>query len=357
VPEVALDTEGDSLHHYPARLSLMQVAEPEGTVYFVDPLAIADLRALGTLFADPAPVLVLHAGDNDLTELKRRYGFSFARVFDTSIAARFLGTRALGLDALLTQYLAVELPPSRQKDDWSERPLSPSQEAYAAADVQHLFALKAHLIDELARAGRLSWVEEECAALAAQEIPDRPVDPDAYLRVKGARDLPRRALAVLREVYDARELLAREADRPPFKIVGDDVLRKLAELVPASPAAMAEIPGCTPRVVGRWGQTFLDAITRGLALPEAALPELPRHPRPPSDPTAARRAEALKVWRTQAAERFALDPGVLLPNRLISAIAGAGPRDRAALAAVEGVRRWRAETLGDELVAVVAAVR
>jgi ribonuclease D len=309
------------------------------------------------LFADPAPVLVLHAGDNDLTDLKRRYGFAFSRVFDTSIAARFLGVRALGLDALLTQYLAVELPPSRQKDDWSERPLNAAQEAYAAADVTHLFALKAKLSEELAAMGRRAWVEDECAALAAQEVPDRPADPDAYLRVKGARDLPRRALAVLREVWEAREGLARDADRPPFKIVGDDVLRKLAEQVPASPAAMAEIPGCTPRVVGRWGGAFLDAVARGLAVPETELPDLPRHPRPPSNPVAARRAEALKVWRTQAAGRFALDPGVLLPNRVITAIAGAAPRDRAALAAVDGVRRWRAEVLGDELLAVVDRVR
>jgi ribonuclease D len=357
VREFALDTEGDSLHHYPARLALMQVAESESAVAFVDPLAISDLSALGHLFADPTPTLVLHAGDNDLTELKRRYGFTFARVFDTSIAARFLGVRALGLDALLTTYLAVELPPSRQKDDWSVRPLSPSQEAYAAADVTHLFALKARLTEELEAMGRLAWVEEECAGLAAQEILDRPVDPDAYLRVKGARDLPPRALAVLREAWELRDLLAREADRPPFKVVGDEFLKKLAEVLPATPAALAEIPGASPRVVGRWGQRFLDAVTRGLTLPEANLPELPRHPRPPSDPAAARRAEALKIWRTKAAERFALDPGVLLPNRLISAIAGAGPRDRSALAAVDGIRRWRVDTLGDELLAVVTGVR
>jgi ribonuclease D len=356
VGEIALDTEGDSLHHYPARLALLQVAEPDGTVYFVDPLAIADLDALGTLLADPVPVLVFHAGDNDITELKRRYGFAFGRVFDTSIAARFLGVRALGLDALLEQWLQVALPPSRQKDDWSVRPLTPAQETYAAADVEHLFALKARLTEELASVGRLGWVDEECAALAAMEVPERLVDPDAYLRVKGARDLPRRTLASLRELWEAREQLARSADRPPFKIVGDDVLRKLAEAAPDSPAAMAEVPGCTPRVVGRWGPAFLDAVARGRAVPESALPELPRHPRPPGDPAAARRAEALKAWRTPAAERYGLDPGVLLPNRLISVIAGAGPRDLGSLAAVDGVRRWRVETLGVELLATLAPV-
>ena len=355
--EIAIDTEGDSLHHYPARLALIQVAEPDGTVSFVDPIALDGLAPLAPVFADPGVVLVLHAGDNDLTEFKRRYGLTFASVFDTSIAARFLGVRSLGLDALLEQWLGVALPPSRQKDDWSERPLSPSQEDYAAADVQHLFALKARLTEELTAAGRLAWVQEECAALAAQEIPERAVDPEAFLRVKGARDLSPRGLGVLRELYEARDALARGADRPPFKIVGDDALLKLTIAMPASQAEMAQVPGCTPRVVGRWGPAFLDAIARGRTLDESALPVLKKYPRPPGNPAAARRAEALKLWRTEAAERFGLDPGVLLPNRVISAIADAGPRDVGALATLEGMRRWRVEAFGAELVTVVAATR
>ena len=332
------------------------MAEPSGAVYFVDPLAIVDFTALAALLADPGLVLVFHAGDNDITELKRRYRFEFGRVFDTSIAARFLGARALGLDALLEQWLRIELPPSRQKDDWSKRPLTTAQETYAAADVEHLFALKARLSDELRTAGRLGWVEEECAALAVMDVPDRAVDRDAYLRVKGARDLPRRSLATLRELWELREQLARSADRPPFKIVGDDVLRALAEVAPDSVARLAEIPGCTPRVVGRWGGAFLDAIARGRSRAASDLPEIPRHPRPPSDPAAARRAEALKHWRTGAAERYGLDPGVLLPNRLIAAVAGAAPRDLAALARVDGVRRWRVETLGTDLLAALTSI-
>ncbi|MGH2358073.1 MAG: ribonuclease D, partial [Candidatus Limnocylindria bacterium] len=115
--ELALDTEGDSLHHYPERLSLVQLGLPSGEVWLVDPLALPDLSLLAPLFADPAHTLVLHAGDNDLSHLKRRYGFSFASIFDTSIAARFLGGTSLGLDVLLTTHLGVTLPPSRQKDD------------------------------------------------------------------------------------------------------------------------------------------------------------------------------------------------------------------------------------------------
>src|SRR5262245_40815547 len=221
-PELALDTEGDSLHHYPERLALVQIGLPDGTVWLVDPLALADFTPLRPVFTDDARTLILHAGGNDLVHLKRRYVLTFASVFDTAIAARFLGGKALGLDVLLRTYLGVELPPSRQKDDWSARPLDAAQLAYAAADVQHLFALRVRLVDELQRVGRLAWVEEECAALAAQPAPERPVDPDAWIGVKGARELPPQGLAAMRELFALREQLARAADRPPFKVLGED---------------------------------------------------------------------------------------------------------------------------------------
>jgi len=354
VPELAVDTEGDSLHHYPARLSLVQLAGPAGDAWLVDPLAIEDLRPLGAIFGDPRTIAVFHAGDNDLVDLKRRYGLTFARVFDTSVAARFLGAPALGLDVLLTTYLAVDLPPSRQKDDWSERPLSESQLRYAAADVEHLLPLKARLVEELARVGRLAWVEEECAALAAQAVAERIVDPDAYASMKGARDLTPRGRAVLRELHELREGLARRLDRPPFKVFNDDVLVRVAVAVPADREVLAQIAGMTPRVVARWGDDVLAAVARGLAVPEDALPVLERRPRPTVPGAVRRRIELIRVWRAEAAARFGLDPGVLLPNRLIGMVAEAGPRDPDELARVDGFRRWRVEAFGAELLAALA---
>jgi ribonuclease D len=354
VSELALDTEGDSLHHYPERLALIQIGVPTGEVWLVDPLALSDLTPLAPLFT-AGPRLVLHAGDNDLVHLKRRYGLTFDSVFDTAIAGRFLGGRALGLDVLLETYLGVALPPSRQKDDWSERPLSPSQVAYAAADVQHLFSLKAKLIEELEKIGRLAWVEEECAALAAQPAPERPVDPDAWLGVKGARDLSSRGMAILRELWALREQLARAADRPPFKIINEDTLLRVAQTIPRDATTLATISGITPRVLGRWGAAILDAVERALLLDDSALPVLPRHKRPSIPGGMSRRIDKLRRWRTSATEQVGLEPGVLLPNRLITAIAEAGPRTLDELARVDGVRRWRVETLGEGMLAALAA--
>jgi ribonuclease D len=350
--EIALDTEGDSLHHYPERLALIQIGEPDGVTWFVDPLALPDLSPLAPLLAGTRPRLLLHAGDNDLAHLKRRYRFTFGALFDTSIAARFLGARSLGLDVLIRDHLGLELPPSRQKDDWSARPLSPSQEHYAAADVQHLFALTDRLRDELTRVGRLAWVEEECAALAAEPPVEREVDPDAYLRLKGTRELSAEGPAILRELYELREQLALAADRPPFKILSEATLVALAKAAPSDAAALAGVVGCTPRVIGRWGGAILEAIARGRGAPPIT-PATSRPHGPSLSGAARRRIDSLRRWRSEAAPRFGLDPGVLLPNRLIRAIAEVGPHDPAALARVDGVRRWRVEILGAELVQAV----
>ena len=352
--EVALDTEADSLHHYPERLCLVQVATGSEAC-LIDPLPALDLAPLGTVFADPGVLTIVHAGDNDLAVLKRRFGFTFARLFDTSIAARLLGVRELGLDVMLQRFLGVVPARSRQKDDWSVRPLTSEQEAYAVGDVAHLAALKNVLVEELRARGREAWVLEECAALAALVVPDRPPDPDAYLKVRGARALPRRSLAVLRELFALRQQLALSRDRPPFKIFGDDMLRELAASRPRDATALVAVPGCPPRVLERYGTAILAAVERGEAVPEGELPIPPRHPKPPVPPAPVRRrAEALRGWRATAAKRLDLDPGVLMPGRLIDLIAAPPRIDRDALERLEGLRQWRVREFADELIAAVA---
>src|SRR5215468_2170202 len=162
---ISVDTEADSLHHYPGKLCLVQIADDAGHAHLVDPLALPTLAPLAPLFADPRIEKVLHAADNDLAYLKRLYGFRVASLFDTAVAARLLGAKTLSLDGLLREYLGVEPVKSRQKDDWSRRPLTPEQEAYALDDVLHLVPLRARLSEELRAQGRDAWVEEECQAL------------------------------------------------------------------------------------------------------------------------------------------------------------------------------------------------
>jgi len=352
---VAIDTEADSLHHYPGKLCLVQVASDRGHAHLIDPLALPSLLALGPLCADPTTVKVLHAAENDLAYLKRLYGFSFVSLFDTALAARFLGVAALSLDGLLAQFLELTPVKSRQKDDWSRRPLSAEQEAYALNDVLHLGDLRARLIDELVAKGRFEWVEEECAALAASSLPEKVIDPDAYLKLKGAKDLDQRGWGVLRELHQMREAMALRLDRPPFMIVGNESLVALAAKRPRTVDDVLAVPGCSQSVVRRAGAAILDAVARGESLAAAELPVRRPAPRPVFSAAVRRRAEALRVWRAKAAQDIGLDPGVLFPQRVIDRLAADPPHDLAGLEQVEGVRRWRTKLFGSDLLNVLAS--
>jgi ribonuclease D len=351
---LAVDTEADSLHHYPGKLCLVQIADDAGRAHLVDPLALPTLAPLEALFADAGIVKVLHAADNDLAYLKRLYGFRVAALFDTAVAARFLGAKTLGLDGLLKEHLGVEPVKSRQKDDWSRRPLSPEQEDYAINDVLHLLALRARLLDELRGKGRDEWVEEECAALAALSVTDRVAVPDAYLQLKGAKELDPRGWAALRELYQTREAMALALDRPPFMIIGHETLVALAAARPHTLEEVLAVPGCSPRVVQRIGRAILEAVARGEAVPEAQLPSRRSVPRPHVPAATRRRADALRAWRSKAARELGFDPGVLFPQRLIDRLAAEPPRDLAQLERVDGVRRWRTKLFGLELLKALA---
>ena len=351
---LSIDTEADGLHHYPVKLCLVQVADDRGRGHLADPLALPTLAPLAPFFADPSVIKVLHAADNDLGYLKRLYGYSVSNLFDTAIAARFLGVTSLSLDGLLREFLGVDPGPSRQKDDWSRRPLSAAQETYALNDVLHLIPLREKLLEALRAKGRDLWVEEECAAVAAMPAPERTIDPDAYMKLKGAKDLDGRGLAVLRELANMRETLATKADRPPFMIMGNEVLVALAALKPQDAAAILTVKGCTANVVRRAGEAILAAVERGMAVPDAELPVRRPNPRPRISGAVQRRSEALRAWRVEAAKRVELDAGVIFPQRLIDRLAQDPPRDISALAQVEGVGRWRAELFGAELMGRLA---
>jgi ribonuclease D len=337
---LALDTESDSLHHHVEKVCLVQLATDRGDACLVDPLALRDLSPLAPVMADPRVVKVLHGADYDVTTLKRDFGFRFAGLFDTMIAARFLGRPQIGLQALAQAELGVAL--SKE-----------TQERYALADVSHLLVLQARLAGELSQLGRLAWVEEESRAVAALEPARRGRDPEAYQRVKGMRRLSRRQQAVLREAHGWRETLAEATDVPAFKLLSSEALLEIAERAPRTAAELGKVRGLSPRVKSR-GDELLAAIGRALDLPEADLPRLsPPAPRPVVSEAVRQRIDSLRAWRAKAAAGLAVDVSVVLPQRLLERLAHAAPRDVEALREIDGLRRWRVEAFGPELVAVL----
>jgi ribonuclease D len=258
-PLVALDTEAASFHRFKDRVYLLQVSSREETAV-VDPLAVSGLQSLGSILGDPGVEIVFHDADYDLRLLENEYGFRASNLFDTRIAAQLLNEPGVGLAALLEKYLGVRLDKRYQRADWSARPLTREMLDYAAADTRHLPALRDILRDRLRELGRLDWAGEEFELLGAAAR--LTVDPDepGYLRLKGAKALPGRALAVLRELYQWREDTARRTDKAAFRILNNEPLLLMAKSPPRDLAALKAVRGIGPDQAERRGKEILAAV-------------------------------------------------------------------------------------------------
>lgn len=349
-PLVGADTEAASFHKYRDRIYLLQFsAPPPGRTAIVDPLAIADLAPVGALLADRAVEKIFHDADYDLRILDRDYGFHAVRLFDTRIAAQLAGEPAIGLGALLEKYAGVRLSKAHQKADWSQRPLTPAMLAYAADDTRHLPPLQEALRQRLTALGRLGWAEEEFARLESLRYSAPGDGQEPYLRLKGAKLLPPRQLAALRELARWRDSVAEREDRALFRVIGNEALLAVSKALPGDPVDLSGIPGLPASLARRYGPALLDAVRRARTLPESELPRIERTPRGLREPGFDERVERLKAVRNRIAAELGLDAGVLCGRPLLEAVARARPTDRAGLARVDELRRWQIDVLGDAL--------
>ena len=354
-PLVALDTEAASFHRYRDRVYLIQLSTPALTAV-IDPLGVGDMAPIGTLLADPGIEKIFHDADYDLRLFDKEFGFHAKNLFDTRIAAQFLNEPGIGLGALLEKYFSVTADKRFQRADWSARPLSAAMLDYAAGDTFNLCELRNILLTKLEQLGRLDWVTEEFGRLEGTRWTALASDPMAdFLKMKGARLLERRALAVLRELHGWRSATASGLDRAEFRVLGNEVLLELAQRPVTTLGELSAVKGIGRDGVERRGTEILEAIARGLAVPEAELPRFPRGARRETDPIFELRLEALKRERNAIAERLQLAPGVLCPNGTLEAIARAEPENLEAMGEIAEVRRWQLEVIGPELLARVHA--
>ncbi len=352
-PLVAMDTEAASFHRFVDRIYLIQLTVRRETA-IIDPLTVEDVSTLGAVLADPAVEIVFHDADYDLRILDRDYGFRARHLFDTRIAAHLLGEPAVGLAALLEKHVGVRLDKKYQRADWSRRPLPPEMLEYAATDTRYLLALREKLRGLLEARGRLSWAEEEFRRLEGVRWSPPETNGGAYLRMKGARKLDRRGLAVLRELVPWRDAIAAELDRATFRVVSNEALLALSALPPRTHAELEKVGGISPRLISERGDSLLTVIERGLAVPEKDLPRFPRAERHVADPAFDLAVERLKGVRNRAAERLGLDPGVLCPKGTLEAVARAKPKSQAALGEIPEIRGWQIEVLGGDFLKALA---
>jgi ribonuclease D len=352
VKELALDTEGASFHRFLDRIYLLQISTRKESA-IIDPLPIGSPAGLGQLLESKAVEVVFHDADYDLRLLHQDYGWHVTNIFDTRVASQLLGIKSFGLAALLEQFFDVKLDKKHQRADWSMRPLTPDMLAYAAQDTRYLLQLKDHMKTELTRRGRLRWAEEEFARLEGTRW-EAEQSMEGFLRLKGARDLSRRELAVLREVTNWRDTVAAQLDRATFRVIGNEALFEIARRAPMNTSELSTIKGMPKGMIERAGADIVAAIRHGMEVPEAELPKFPKGQRWNKDRDFDEKVNRLKAVRDAAATRLELDPGVLCSRERLENVARSGAKTVGDLAAVPDLRKWQIEEMGEGFVRALA---
>ncbi|MCH1434438.1 MAG: HRDC domain-containing protein [Acidimicrobiales bacterium] len=337
----ALDTEFHRERTYWPKVALVQIAWP-GELVLIDPLEV-DLSPLRAVMESDA-LAVLHAAAQDLEVLELSTGAIPQRLFDTQIAAGFLGMSTPSLAALHERELGVQLPKANRLTDWLERPLNNAQRDYAAADVDRLLDIHDQLTEQLVALGRLAWADEECEIMRTR---DRgPRDPlEAWRKIKEARHLKGNALSVARSVAAWRERRAADVDQPVRFVLSDIAVVAVAQAAPTSIDALASVRGVDRGVAkGALGERILQAVAEGV---EANW----RPPRPPkrrNDGRDLRPAVALVgAWVNQIARDRQLDPTLLATRADVEALVRGDEDARLA-------HGWRAETAGGPITRLVS---
>ncbi|GAC1361725.1 MAG: ribonuclease D [Polyangiales bacterium] len=361
---LAIDVESNGLHAYRAGLCTLQIGvvtddgDDVASVELIDPIVaargggdlIAILAPLRAALGPTGPRKIVHDLAFD-ARILARHGLPLGNLFDTSLAARFLGVQSTSLAAIAHARLGVTLSKALQHHDWGRRPLGPELFPYLAADVAHLPRLARALEAELLAKGVIPELETELdwrlrGANAALDDDD-PRPP--YVRIKGAQELDPRALAVLRGLADVREHAARKWDVPPFKVVGNDVLLQIARRRPPTASELRATRGLDHGRGASLVGELLAAIARGVrdgdVPPDERLAWWTPPPPVPRELVDARRAREhrLSSWRRAEAKRRGVDEQVVLPGHCMQELADRAPLDLAALATIGGIGQVRLE--------------
>lgn len=347
---IAIDTESNAFHAYRPRVCLIQIAA-EGREWAIDTLALQELGGLRDVLLDESVEKILHAADGDLLNLRRDFDAGMVNIFDTMLAARLLGYPRFGLADLLQQHFNVTLDKRFQRHDWGSRPIPAPALRYAGEDVRYLERLRVVLGTELAVREREAEAAEVFERVTHVVPEERAFDPEAFWRIKAARDLGGQERAILRELYVFRDGRARAQDRPPVKVMNDDALVSLSKQAPADLPGLRR-SGLSPLQVDRYGHGLLQAIRRGRRAPAPALPR-PSGPRP--DPRILLRYDALRAWRRARATERGIDPEMVVSNAALRALSRAEPRSATDVAEIADFGPWKANAYAADLLETLKA--
>ena len=243
---VAIDTESNSFYAYFNRICLIQIST-EQQDYIIDPFLAGDIEGFGKILSNPDIEKIFHAAANDIAGLKRDFKFTVNNIFDTSVAAKILGYRQLGLAPILLEHFGISLNKKWQRYDWGRRPLRNEQIEYARFDTHFLIPLRHKFVAELEGKELLGAASEAFEKLCLQQITEKHFRPGDFLHIYGAQSLDVVGKRILKALYLFREKEARRRDRAPFRILTNDTLLRLALQRPRNLQDFAKIKGI-PRI-------------------------------------------------------------------------------------------------------------
>src|SRR6476660_5923115 len=351
-PRLALDTEFVGEDTFIPRLELIQVANATTAAVIDFPAVQAggSLDAFWELIGDTTIEKIVHAGRQDLDLFALHAGQIPKPFFDTQIAAAMVGYGAQVAYASLVQRLhGTKLAKAHTFTNWSARPLSADQIAYALEDVEFLLSIHTHLQDRLKTLGRLEWASEEFARLEAV-VGEKGREPqERYQRIRGWDTLKPKWAAVLRELAAWREVEARRRNVPRGRVMRDEVLLQLARHPPATVAELRGLRGLHGGEIDRNAEQLIATIKASLALPPSVWPQVPRDRKP--EPESIGLVELLQAVLKARAADAEIAPTLLATSGDLQALVEAKEKHKTPDLPV--LRGWRRELIGDLLVQIL----
>ncbi|MCE1251945.1 MAG: HRDC domain-containing protein [Anaerolineae bacterium] len=342
--QLAIDTESNGLFAYREQVCLVQISDGIND-YLIDSLVLKDLSPLAPIFANPAIEKIFHACEYDILCLKRDFGFTFNNIFDTMVASRILGFKAVGLGGVLEEVFGLKIDKRFQQANWGQRPLIKAMIEYARLDVHYLIPLRERLKQRLEDQGRWLLAQEDFERLTHVEAKKEAFNSaDSTWRVAGQHELDPYQAAVLRELIDYREKYAHKHNLPNHKVLGNALLVEISLALPHSLEDLVEHCDISMSLVDRHGQALVNAVEKGL------IAEPLRRPcRPKPSQNYLDRLDTLRAWRKNTAQNLNVESDVVLPRDLMENIAARNPADRSSLQEIMREIPWRFENYGDSI--------
>jgi ribonuclease D len=348
---IAVDTEFHGEKRYWPELLLLQLADEQEGPVAVDPLAVSDLDPLRSVMEDHGITKVFHSARNDLSLLMREIGCGIRNIFDTQIAAAFLGYgEQISLTRLIRKLCGNSSHSSFSLSDWSLRPLSEGQLDYALDDVRYLLQMYRTLSSQLDETGRTEWFADEIEALS---------DPSAYSismvsvfrKARSAGKVKRRNLPVLWSLVRWREGIAQEKDRPRHSIIRDSQLCRIAAMSPSKPDSLQRLRGLPSGFVERYGSHVVDTVREAVESPPDDVPEIPDNH---TEAGTSARQDILRIYLKQKSAMLGIAPSLLLPRETLRSLLAAPPATLDEFMNREDISGWRKKVLGEELMALLS---